>query len=277
MKNFPQAADYLAYCVNNKVPVSFLKYGDGEYQCSQLYPGHNCDSDQYTISLSNGILNSFKYLGEKENILIGGWHSDERICNYWQSLVQKPINWVDYHSIIIDVKDITTSEGEKVLNNKIDLFKSIQNTQLPKIIVCNELLQRAGIFLKADKMVYVPLRNWFDKYFGKILQQIISVIQEVCGGADSAATSQCIIIFSTGMSSKVLVGELHKIFPQNIYLDFGSALDLLCTQRDSRGRGYSYETLCEKLAPILPTDEIWNDPKYNVIYSIAKKQLGIHL
>lgn len=118
-------------------------------------------------------------------------------------------------------------------------------------------------------MINVPLRNWFDTKFGEILKQIISAIEKFSG--------PCIVMFSAGMSSKVLIGELHKIFPQNIYLDFGSALDLLCTRRDSRGRGYSYETLCEKLASILPASEIWNDPKYDYIYGAAQKQLGIHL
>jgi hypothetical protein len=218
------------------------------------------------VALSNGILTSFKYLAEKTNVLIGAWHNED-ICRFWQNLVSRRIQWVDYHTIIIDVKDITENRSE--LDKKIALFKTIQETQLPKIIVCNELLQRAAVFLNTDLMINVPLRNWFDTKFGEILKQIICAIEKSSG--------QCIVMFAAGMSSKVLIGELHKIFPQNIYLDFGSALDLLCTRRDSRGRGYSYEILCENLAPILPAVEIWNDPKYNNIYDVAQIQLGIHL
>lgn len=265
----PQVADYLTYCITTKTSVCFLKYGDGEYQCARRFRGHNCDADPYTAALSNGILNSFKYLAEKPNVLIGGWHTAD-VCNFWQSLVTRPIQWVNYHTIIIDVKDVAENCTE--LYKKIALFKTIQETKLPKIIVCNELLQRAAVFLNTDVMINVPLRNWFDTKFGEILKQIISAIESfIKNGAP------CIVIFSAGMSSKVLIGELHKVFPQNIYLDFGSALDLLCTKRDSRGRGYSYETLCENLAPILPADEIWNDPKYDHIYGAAQRQLGIHL
>jgi len=274
MEELPKVADYLTHCINNKIPVCFLKYGDGEYQCSRRFRGHNCDADSYTLALSNGILSSFKYLAEKPNVLIGGWHASD-VCMFWQSLIKTPINWVNYHTIIIDEKDITFAKnGSEELNNKIAFFKTIQETKLPKIIVCNELLQRAAIFLKTDEMIHVPLRNWFDTHFREILQKIITSINTFLNRDKNA---QCIIMFAAGMSSKVLIGELYRIFPQNIYLDFGSAIDLLCTKRDSRGRGYSYDTLCEVLSDILPSNEIWNDPKYDNIYDIAQRNLGIHL
>jgi len=276
MEELPRVAHYLTYCINNKVPVCFLKYGDGEYQCSRRFRGHNCDADTYTIALSDGVLSSFKYLAEKPNVLIGAWH-DKEVCTFWQSLINTPINWVNYHTIIIDEKDITSvKKGNQELNNKIQFFKTIQETKLPKIIICNGLLQRAAIFLKTDEMINVPLRNWFDTMSGEILQKIVNSINRLCGD-DEGKNNQCIIMFAAGMSSKVLIGELYKIFPQNIYLDFGSAIDLLCTKRDSRGRGYTYDTLCEVLSDILPPNELWNDPKYDQIYDIAKNNLGIHL
>lgn len=165
MNELPQVADYLTYCITTKTPVCFLKYGDGEYQCARRFRGHNCDADPYTAALSNGILNSFKYLAEKQNVLIGAWHNDD-ICKFWQSLVSRRIQWVNYHTIIIDVKDFEVSRSSKrseehseteisqseitenctELDKKIELFKTIQETQLPKIIVCNELLQRAAVF-----------------------------------------------------------------------------------------------------------------------------------
>lgn len=268
-KELPQVADYLTHCITNKIPVCFLKYGDGEYQCARRVRGHNCDADPYTAALSSGIVSSFKYLTQQPNVLIGGWHEGD-VCNYWQSLTPHKITWVNYHTIIIDVKDITTNRDE--LNKKIAFFKTIQETTLPKIIICNELLQRAAVFLKTDEIVYVPLRNWFDTQSGTIISKIFDFIEKHGGGGRA-----CVVMFAAGMSSKVLIGELHKHFPQNIYLDFGSALDLLCTRRDSRGRGYTYETLCENLAPILPAAEIWNDPAYDNIYRTAQQHLGIHL
>lgn len=268
MTELNKVADYLTYCINNKIPVCFLKYGDGEYQCSKKVRGQNCDSDHYTLALSDGILQSFKYLAENPNVLIGGWH-EKSVCDYWQSLINTKIEWVNYHTIIIDIKDIQQQSQEE-LNKKIGLFKTIQDTPLPKIIICNELLKKAELFLKTDTMIQIPLRNWFDKNFNYILSQIVSVIKNY-------SVFPCILIFAAGMSSKVLIAELHKLFPQNIYLDFGSALDLLCTKRDSRGREYLYEELCQKLSSILPSSEIWNNPVYDNIYDVAKQSLGIHL
>ena len=36
---------------------------------------------------------------------------------------------------------------------------------------------------------------------------------------------------SCGQSAKVLIAELHKTYPNGIYLDVGSGLDCICTKR----------------------------------------------
>ena len=59
------------------------------------------------------------------------------------------------------------------------------------------------------------------------------------------------------------------------YLDFGSAIDLICTKRDSRGREYDYIYIEKLLSEILPND--WNDSQFEYIYQEAKNTLGIHL
>ena len=77
------------------------------------------------------------------------------------------------------------------------------------------------------------------------------------------------------MSSKVLITELRKSFKNGIYLDFGSAIDFICTKRDSRGREYNYEYIENLLSEILPNN--WNDKSFEYIYNDARNQLGIHL
>ena len=77
------------------------------------------------------------------------------------------------------------------------------------------------------------------------------------------------------MSAKVLICELYKIFPKGIYLDFGSAIDLICCKKDSRGVEYDYNYIHEFLNELLP--EEWDNEKYNFIYEKAKKNIGIHL
>ena len=77
------------------------------------------------------------------------------------------------------------------------------------------------------------------------------------------------------MSAKVLICELIKRFPNNIYLDFGSALDKICTKRTSRGWEPSYEQFMEDLKEIIP--EKWNNSEYEPIYKEAQFKLGIHI
>jgi hypothetical protein len=82
------------------------------------------------------------------------------------------------------------------------------------------------------------------------------------------------------MSAKVLLCELRKIYSQGIYLDFGSALDFICTKKDSRGwsslyKDYTYNFLEKLLSEIIPDN--WNDTIYDTIYDEARYNLGTQL
>ena len=93
--------NYLSDCVKNNIPVSFSKYGDGEYNCVTSTGLYNCDRDHYTDKLKNGLIESVKYMvNNTENSYFGLW-MDETSQKYWEKFVDKEIKWVDYHSIII--------------------------------------------------------------------------------------------------------------------------------------------------------------------------------
>ena len=252
--------DYITNCVENNIPVTFLKYGDGEFNCVFYGYGTNCDNDTYTQNLQNGLLESFKFLVENvNNVYIGLWHNLET-KSQWESLVSKNVNWVNYHTIIIDKKDDY---------QKLKLYKSIKYSTRKKIIVCNELLVKSKLLLNMDHVVIVPFNNWYDNKFNSILNEISEFIND---------DNNHIVITCCGMSAKVLICELNKKFPNGIYLDFGSSLDLICTKRESRGQHFnesSYEYISNFLCDILP--ENWNDSSFDYIYEESKKKLGIHL
>ena len=67
-------------------------------------------------------------------------------------------------------------------------------------------------------------KNWFEKNYTEIFNKAKYFLSQ------HSKYSKCIIITCAGMGAKVLVSELHKLFPNNIYLDFGSALDFICTK-----------------------------------------------
>ena len=249
---------YLVECVENNVPVSFSKYGDGEFYCATGYTGSNCDNDSYTPKKALGIINSFKYMvDEAENSYIGLWDNSET-KQFWESIVSKPVRWSKYHSILFDEHNDET---------KAELYKAIKKSKFNKIIICNELLIKSKSLFDADHIIIVPFNNWFDQLFESYLDTITNIIQ-----TDSRPP---LVITCCGMSAKIMICELYKRFPNGIYLDFGSGLDKLCTKRESRGFPHSYEYLINLLKDILPDD--WESDKYNYIYEQARHKLGIHL
>jgi hypothetical protein len=254
---------HLIKCIKNEEPVKFLKFGDGEFWCVQTCEGSNCDKDNYSVDKSTQLLKSFKFFAdETDNSYIGCWH-DINFTSFWSNIVNNKINWVNYHSIIIGDDDF---KNQDILNDKIELLKSIKESNLKKIIVCNDLLVKSQILLNIDHVINVPFRNWYDTEFQNILEKTKNMVD---------IEEKFIFITCCGMSAKILIAELAKIYKNGIYLDFGSALDLLCTKKDSRGREYTYEKLLEITKDIIP--ENWNDPKYNYIYGISQIELGLYV
>lgn len=251
-----EITSYLTECIRTRTPVSFSKYGDGEHSAANGHPGHNCDSDNYTDTLREGLLKSFVYMvDEGPNTFIGIWHDGGHI-DFWKSLVQKPIQIAKYHTIIMDSENRT---------EKVQLLKSIKESTLKKIYICNPLMVRAKHLLNIDYMIHVPFNNWVDTQYNEILESINACIKD---------GEQYIIMTSAGMGAKLLIGELSRLYPTNIYLDFGSALDKVCTKKTSRGWEPSYEEFMHDLRELIP--ENWESPEYQPIFDEARHKLGIH-
>ena len=134
---------------------------------------------------------------------------------------------------------------------------------MKKIIICSELLIKTKILLNLDHVVLIPLNNWFDTKFDETLNKV----KELIGDKDG----EHIILTASGMSSKVLIAELHKSYPNGIYLDIGSGLDCIYTKRDSRVWGYKCEKIYDKFKEHNLLSDDWNDLKHDHIYDKAYK------
>jgi hypothetical protein len=256
--SYLEITDHLTECVEKEIPVSFSKYGDGEYNCAVGGWGWNCDNDRYTHQLGTGLKESFKYMSNHaENAYMGIWH-DHKHCSFWESLAEKPVKWANYHTILFD------KNNEE---QKIRLYKAIKASKMKKIIVCNDLLIKSKFLFNANYLVHVPFNNWFEGQFTSILDYIKQLIGD--------SNRPPLVITCCGMNAKVLICELYKAYPAGIYLDFGSALDLICTKRDSRGREYTYDYLSLLLQELLPAD--WENDKWNGIYEQARYKMGVHM
>ena len=251
--------------IENNIPFSFSKYGDGEWICANRdvfngkYGNTNSDYDTYTENLQRGLTEGLKDIVNHEgNNYIGAWET-KTVMDYWLSIVEnkEKILWADYHTFIFNKLD-----EPDIITRRLKLYKSIQNCTRKKIIICNQLLQKSRDLLRADEMIIVPFQNWFDQHFNDVLQKIIQAIGE---------NEEPMVFTSCGMGAKVLISTLRQKYPKGIFIDMGSALDYICTMRNTRGRKFSYNDLYEIMKPILP--ENWHDPKYNGIYEYAKRYL----
>ncbi len=260
----------LTQFIQHNIPVTFSKYGDGEYYCATATIGNNCDYDNYTPKLKNALISSFKYMideNKSENTFIGMWHDPQK-CEFWKNLVENKdkIQWAEYHTFIVDIKDFENMHINNDLNDKIALYKAIQYSKLKKYVICNSLMLKTRLLFKADDLLLVPFQNWFDDHFNNVLALLVKRI-----GDDL----QPMVILACGMSAKVMISELHKLYPNGIFIDVGSAMDLLCTKRDSRGRMYNYQTIYNKFQHLLPDD--WEDEKWGYLYNEANNKMGLHM
>ena len=250
-------------CIHQNKPVVFLKLGDGEYFCANFHQGMNCDQDNYTIKKGQALLHTLAFLNDtKDNVYFGLWWSHEH-NTFWQRYCARPIRWANYHSLIIDEHDIKAKN--QILHDKIELYKTIKQSPLKKIFVCNVLLQKAKFLLNIDTLVHVSYSNWFDNDFERILEEVKKEYSE----------QGTIIMVAAGMGGKPLIGELVRVCPNAIYLDIGSGLDYICTQKCSRGNVFTYSQLKEVFQELLPED--WDSDKYSQIVELAKVHLGKHL
>jgi hypothetical protein len=246
--------------IKRDLPFIYAKFGDGEYNAANGYYGSNCDGDPYTDKLRNGLIEAINYYSSFDNVYCGKWHTPD-VPSYFDSMVHtKDIkyNWIDYHTCIM-------FENSFDNNNKLDLFKAIKESKRKKILVGNELLEKAKYLLNIENHILVPYRNWVED-----LESILKNIMDVLNYEENP-----MIITCAGMGSKVLIMELHKRIKNGIFIDIGSGLDYLCTKKCSRGHTYSYDKLETYFKEILPPN--WNDPNFNIIYEKAKHNIGIHL
>ena len=213
--------------IQKKESFVFVKFGDGEYGAAVGYGGCNCDGTPYTNTLKDKMNDSFKYISQLDNSYIGFWHHNTVVTNYWNSLVNKPVNWVDYHTFIFDSANDFTSD-------RLELYRSIRNSKLQKIYVCNDkLVEESKKILDVDDHVVVDSRNWFENDFTNTVNEIKSKIKE----------DTFILMTSCGMGAKPLIHEIHKSYPQGIYIDLGCATHLLFSKNDIRGHPYSYSDI----------------------------------
>lgn len=86
--------------------------------------------------------------------------------------------------------------------------------------------------LNIDNHVIIDENNWFAKEYNKILNETINLVTD---------ENKIMFLFSGGMGAKVLICDLHKRYPNGIFIDLGSALHLLFTKESIRAVSGTYD------------------------------------
>jgi len=275
-------APLLTEAIRTLKPASFAKFGDGEIICvygtltrmlqlSCQAPAlpplgrMNCDHDNYYVpEKAMGLVHAIKYMTEDSSTSFCGlWDNAQKHAAFWQQFVKAPIRWANYHSIIIEKGDLVLQN--EVLKDKIELYRTIQQSKRTKVMICNRLLAKAEPLLQIDYMHYVPTSNWFA--------EIRTYVKSITEYLKERGDEYPIVLTMAGMGAKVILYELMKAYPKGVFIDIGSGLDILCTKRRSRDNGTYYEDMRAAFAPILPMT--WDDEKYNPLYEEAKQIIGV--
>jgi hypothetical protein len=224
--------NYFTECVVSGKPVCFVKYGDGEYECAIGKQGHNCDGDRYLPELREKLKESFVKLCQTPNTYIGQWHlSDKYISDFFETLHPNP-PWVNFHCLL---RDQERAASPDLLN----LVKAIRDSPKKKIYVSNISNARMSKIFKSENVI-VPNNTWFNHY-----EFIMNILKPMCD-PDS------IVIFSSGLCSKVAIADLVETFPEITCFDFGSSFDLLSRGVQTRSYQGSFEDEVNYYKDILP-------------------------
>ena len=235
---------FFTECLRTKIPINFVKMGDGEYACAIGEQGANCDGDVYYPELGSALRKAFLDLAQKSNVYIGRWHMNPSDCHvaewfnsFFENQLQKPsamIPWVNYHCFI---KDSERAKKPDILN----FVKAIQEDTRKKIYVCNEMNAKLCSVFGADH-VLVPPNCWVTQY-DSVMNEIVSKL-----------TPDAIVLFSAGICSKVAIANLLQIFPHLTCLDLGSNFDCLARGKATRAYQGNFFEEYEYYRSVLPNN-----------------------
>lgn len=214
--------------INSNKPFLYAKFGDGEYLCASGKKGKNSSGTVYTDNIRNLLIDSIQYYSKQDNIYLGKWHINEYI-EFWDKLcdIKPKYIWSDYLSFIIFNKN-------HFINEKYNLYKSIKNSKRQKIFICNKYNanDKSKKLFNINNIITIHPTDWVELEYNNILNTAInSVIDE----------NNVMFLTSAGLGAKPLLANLHQKFPNGIFIDIGSALDMICGDKITRDYHVTYK------------------------------------
>lgn len=200
--------DYFQKMIEQKIPFSLPRYGDGEFSSILGLPGQNCDGIKYTPELRDCLVETLVYPHLQEN--------------YYYGLLAIAFKWFrPYIEIFVTKNDLDmvwTEATFLVAANRSGKFASFLQTlrRRPILYVGPTYLQRAAevLRLRVSHYIHIPEKTAFEDRE--------NIRNKVLVYADKAD----FVGFSAGPATKWLIwalfpdiGDTHTLF------DFGSVFD----------------------------------------------------
>jgi hypothetical protein len=223
MKNFKSDLKQLLDRLEDKKPFTFSKYADGEYAVLRNIKITNCDNWTFEPELHqyeyNMLLESFKYSGK--NYIVGV------SCPCCQP--QSHIKWMR------DTAGAThLTWANLFVNSNYEYFKErafpiFNNWKEKVVLVANEDGLNKSLPFNVDEYIPIKIGSWLNPDLDILIERLTKEAME---------TENQLFLFSGGPLGNILCHQLHKIAPNNTYLDIGSTINPWIT---SKGRGYIHQ------------------------------------
>lgn len=174
--------------LKNHEPFYFAKEGDDCVFCMRGVIGSNAEHHDYGPKLAEHLVGGFDYL-RKNNAMVAVWDTPE------------------FDAFLLH-------EDRYLTEDLRNFYKLLKDDPRPKYYFARERMRDAARVFNME-FIPVPFPNSYD-HFNKILHRVSKI-----------ARPGVIILFSTGMLSKVMVYECHKLCKEMFVVDLGSAFDPL--------------------------------------------------
>ena len=204
MNVLPLELSFFVERLRQKEPVSYVRYGDGEFLAILGTKGSNCDGAQYFDDLAEALRET---LESPRDYMHG---IGPKILNRKNGLTQSSISWIEKHCPQIEWYDSEVFLTAMLAGQFYPLTNALRERKV--LLVGNASLRQAPI--PFDEFVEIPRLNaWLN--YAATLDRIQSKMHSVNT-----------VLFCGGMMAKVCLYDLFPTWGKTHFmLDCGSIFD----------------------------------------------------
>lgn len=193
----------LTELLKKREPFSFVRFGDGDFECMSGIEGQNADGMQYCKAMGDELIEAYNYLQTLDNCYLSAW-CPRRLL----PLIDCKVRFIKDRYLHHD--SLLTHDLSPNLEN---FYRALVCDSRRKIYVAPKALDGSLKLLKIDIRVDVPSTDLYSKR------------DEVLNAAFDAYANDCIYLFSATSLGKIVAAKLIENCPAVTCIDLGSALD----------------------------------------------------